>query len=353
MITTTAAGRTWHFSHSMGRPSAEHNTSKWGKTGGYVYPVSVAVAPDGMLFTVSRGFGYEIQGYGTDLGRKIGKTTMKEDHIGDFARHEFTWPAGLAVAGDGNVYCSDEYENTISYFAPDGIMEFPTFDADGERLGSWGVTGSGDGQLDGPSGIAFDSQDRLFVADSRNDRVEVFTKEGQFLANWGSAGGGEGQLRRPWGIDVDQEENVYVADWGNNRVQKFSPDGAYLASFGYPPVEGGELDHPADVAVDSDGDVYVTDWGNRRVQIYEPDGEIITSLYGEADRYSRAGEYAMARDPDTPKRINRYVNPLPRISRFERPVGIAVDQEDRVIVTDSQGRLVVYVKDKDYEEPTV
>ena len=55
MKTTSIAGRAWHFSHSMGRPSAEHNTSKWGKTGGYVYPVSVAVAPDGSIYVPDAG----------------------------------------------------------------------------------------------------------------------------------------------------------------------------------------------------------------------------------------------------------------------------------------------------------
>ena len=42
MITTAAAGRAWHFSHSLGRPTNEHN----GKTGGYRFPIDVVVAPD-------------------------------------------------------------------------------------------------------------------------------------------------------------------------------------------------------------------------------------------------------------------------------------------------------------------
>ena len=119
MITTTAAGRTWHYSHSTGRQTAEHNASQWGRTGGLMHAVGLAVAPDDHIFILSRG---RHHGAGEedapDVSKRIGKTTIDEDHIGDFARTELTWPAGLAIASDGNVYCSDEYTNRISYCAP-------------------------------------------------------------------------------------------------------------------------------------------------------------------------------------------------------------------------------------------
>jgi len=50
MITTTAAGRTWHYSHNLGRQTAEHNQSKFGRTGGYCYPMDVAYAGNDILF---------------------------------------------------------------------------------------------------------------------------------------------------------------------------------------------------------------------------------------------------------------------------------------------------------------
>ena len=54
MITTTAAGRTWHYSHNLGRQTAEHNQSKFGRTGGYCYPMDVAYAGNDILFVISR-----------------------------------------------------------------------------------------------------------------------------------------------------------------------------------------------------------------------------------------------------------------------------------------------------------
>ena len=126
MITTTAAGRTWHYSHNLGRQTAEHNQSKFGRTGGYCFPMDVAAAGNDILFVLSRGYGFENVARGFDIYLRIGKTTIDEDHIGDFARGGFTWPVGIAISkSDGSVFASDEYECTISAFDPDGIQTFP------------------------------------------------------------------------------------------------------------------------------------------------------------------------------------------------------------------------------------
>ena len=101
-------------------------------------------------------------------------------------------------------------------------------------------------------------------------------------------------------------------------------------------------------------DVYVTDWGNRCVRVYEPNGDAIASLYGHALEPSKAAHYAMNRDAETMRKVNsKSENALPKVSRFYRPVAITTYKEDRIIVSDSQNRLVVYRKDKDYEEPNL
>ncbi len=353
MITTTAAGRTWHYSHNLGRHTAEHNESKFGRTGGYSFPMDVAAAGNDILFVVSRGWGHQmVRAFGYDLYLRVSKTTIDEDHIGDFARGGFTWPVGIAVSKtDGRVFVSDEYECTISGFDPDGVMTFPENNPDGEYIDRWGTQGSEPGMLNGPTGIAFDANDDLYVVDSLNNRVQAFTRNGEFLRAWGSAGSSEGEFNRPWGITVDREGAVYVADWGNHRVQKFGPDGEYLMTFGSQNGAGSSLNHPAGVAVDSDGDVYVTDWGNRRVQIYEPDGEALAPLYGDMHDLSKAAQYVLARDPDTIKRLNGRETPFKYLSKFSRPIGIDVDERDHIFITDAFSRIVVYRKDRDYQEP--
>ena len=325
MLTTTVAGRTWNFSHAIGRNAAAGN--------GFTQPWDVAAGPDGILYVLSRG--QEGVGGVTAENKRIGKLTIDQEFIGDFARG-MTWPAGLALDADGNIYCSEEFRNKIY-----------VFNEDGEEIGEWGEAGSGEGQLNGPSGLAVDADGNLLVVDARNNRVQKFTADGQHISTLG-----EGTLDSPWGIGLDSDGNIYVADWGNSCVRKFSPDGELLLTFGGPDLpNGGDLNHPSGVAIDSEGDVYVSDWGNKRIQIYAPDGAVITSLHGDAVEFSNWAAEVINSNPDAQKAYRR-VKDRTSLGLFERPVGIAVDSEDRIIVTDStRGRLQIYAKEKDYMDP--
>lgn len=89
-------------------------------------------------------------------------------------------------------------------------------------LGQWGTLGSGNGQFSTTLGIAVDSLDNIYVADSGNNRIQVFTASGIYATQWGIAGSGNGQFNSPLGIAVDSSGNVYVADTLNSRIQKFT-----------------------------------------------------------------------------------------------------------------------------------
>ncbi len=331
MRTTTVSGRTWSFSHSLGAFSTE------GK--GFLHPTDVAVAPDGVLYVVSRGQFATMDSIQSRDRLRITKLTIEEEFISEFATGHFSWPAGLALDSQGNLYCSDERDNLIHVYSPDG-----------EKLDAWGRKGAGQGQFSGPCGLAFDGADTLHVVDTFNHRVQRFTRDGASLGSWGSAGVDPGQFDRPWGVTIDENGDVYVADWGNNRVQKFAPDGSFLMSIGSVSY-GGELNHPADVAVDSQGDVYVTDWGNKRVQIYDAAGEVLTALYGDAMEFSQWGRLKMEGNEEVAKAYAR-VEDLSPLGKFDRPRGIAIDERDRVVVVDStRCRLQVYAKEDGYTDP--
>ncbi len=75
-------------------------------------------------------------------------------------------------------------------------------------------------------GIAIDGHDRVFVADQFNHRIQVFSPQGEFLGHWGEHGTGPGQFDRPSDIAFDDAGLVYVADFGNARVQVFAVHGA-------------------------------------------------------------------------------------------------------------------------------
>jgi len=85
----------------------------------------------------------------------------------------------------------------------------------------WGSQGSEPGQFIGPDGVAVDASGNVYVADTFNDRIQVFTSGGEYITQWGSHGTGQGQFDCPSCVAVDASGNVYVADLGNCRIQKF------------------------------------------------------------------------------------------------------------------------------------
>lgn len=93
-----------------------------------------------------------------------------------------------------------------------------------------------DGYFGGPTDVAFDSDDNIYVSDGyRNSRVAKLDKNGNWIASWGSRGTGgphgdqnPSQLNTPHNIGVDRQNQVYVADRNNRRIQVFDRDGKFL-----------------------------------------------------------------------------------------------------------------------------
>src|SRR3712207_8682803 len=59
-------------------------------------------------------------------------------------------------------------------------------------------------------------------------------------------------LFRSEGIAIDQEGNVYVADTGNNRIQVFSSNGTFISRLGAYGIANGSFSHPEGIAIDQD-----------------------------------------------------------------------------------------------------
>jgi hypothetical protein len=61
------------------------------------------------------------------------------------------------------------------------------------------------------------------VADTGNYRIQKFTPGGLFLNKWGSFGSDSGQFDGPTGLALSPNGNIYVADTINQRIQVFTP----------------------------------------------------------------------------------------------------------------------------------
>ena len=218
---------------------------------------------------------------------------------------QFIQPTGIAADSAGNVYVTDIYSDRIQ-----------KFDSTGTFLTKWGSLGSGDGQFKDPYGIAVDSGGDVYVADRSNNRIQKFDSTGTFLTKWGTLGMGDGQLWLPSGVAVDSSGNVYVLDYINDRVQKFDSTGEFLTKWGSNGADDGEFYSPQGIAVDSGGNVYVTDLS------------FLTPMYGyRIQKFGSTGAFLTKwTSPDTD-----WV--------WRQPLGIAVDSDENVYVTDTRHRV--------------
>ncbi|MCF6284479.1 MAG: 6-bladed beta-propeller, partial [Candidatus Hydrogenedentes bacterium] len=129
-----------------------------------------------------------------------------------------------------------------------------------------------------PGGIVLDDNNNIYVADTSNSRIRKFSSDGQYITQFGRPGFEPGELNFPRGLavgpDPDGEERLYVADTDNGRVQVFSLSGQALREIDIRVNGTGAPFPPTGVAVDEDANLYVTAGDNLRVQKITPAGEI-------------------------------------------------------------------------------
>jgi hypothetical protein len=174
---------------------------------------------------------------------------------------------------------------------------------------AFGFAGEGAGQLQKPGGMSVDqSTGEVFVADTNNNRIDVFGAEGTFLRAWGwgvldgSAelqvceascltglrGNGEGQMNEPIGIAVAPDGTVFEIDLANAHIHHYTAAGALINEFGGfangdPEKPDGSLAYGNDIAVSpTTGEVAISDGYGvpAKVLYYEQDGTFIRSITG-------------------------------------------------------------------------
>ncbi len=134
----------------------------------------------------------------------------------------------------------------------------PTF----HWVATWGAAAT-PGELSAPADIAVDAAGNVYIADTGNHRVQVFTPGGTFLRGFGQVGRGDGEFYNPQGITV-HGDRVYVADTDNSRVQAFTLGGVFVRQIGvwgdlfYTP---GTLMTPSGIDTDATGRVYILNQG--------------------------------------------------------------------------------------------
>jgi len=269
-------------------------------------------------------------------GRSQGMEGLQAEHLRD-VRADFNQPTEVAVGEGGEIFVLDGVNGQVKVLDERGA--FP------RAIGS---VGEGEEQLRLPVGMDLDSRGNVYVADTGNGRVQVFsitgrhqrgidlrarkarpvdvlvaeregrlyvsdqeghrilvlTMEGTFLSSWGEYGENVGAFRFPGMMALDGDRRIYVVDVLNTRIQVFNPDGGRIGQIGEWGVTPGKLFRPKGVALGPDGTVYVSD-----------------SYTGVIQAFEQTGAYR-----------GILTDPLGRILRLTTPVGMAFDRQGRLYV---------------------
>ena len=177
-------------------------------------------------------------------------------------------PIGLAIGPEGQLAVSEEGNNRVSLFTREG-----------DFLGHLPAD-SAAGGLERPGGLRFAADGHLYVADTWNYRVQVLSPTGAAEHGWGEPalfglGAGAqppGGLWGPRDLALDGEGRVYVADTGNKRVRVYSAEGEWLLDVGEGGSDAGQLDEPSGLALHPDGRLFIAEFWNRRISVFERDG---------------------------------------------------------------------------------
>lgn len=203
---------------------------EWGQKGAgdgeFQLPGSIAFGPDGLLYVPDQG-NSRVQKFTRD-GKFVAKWGEHGNDPGQFgggqpAGGRFAGPQFVAFDRAGNVYTTDAALDRIQKFTPEGML-LAFWGSESTEPGGFGPpppNKDGTPGMGGPISLCVDRQDRVWVS-ATNNRVQQFTNEGKYLRGIGGEGTEPGRFHLPHGVALDSRDCLYVADTMNARIQKIA-----------------------------------------------------------------------------------------------------------------------------------
>ena len=272
-------GGAWQVSGAVvGGVSLATHQIQFSDVSRWITPSSISVTPTNQVVVVVTGLYSQVTGLAVDLLPAEAVATGAQWRVsgGDWTNSGTLLP--LPVGS----YTVEFKPVSGGWLAPGGQTALVTDQHVTEMLGLYyradvfggtGTTNAGDFWM--PQGLDADTLHRLYVADTYNDRVQVYDSLNQQWTVLGNGGTNAGKFNKPSGLAVDKLGNLYVADQNNHRIQKrMATNGQWSVVGSNTFISGvavfgsalGQFHSPADVAVDSALNLYVADTWNHRVQ---------------------------------------------------------------------------------------
>lgn len=225
-----------------------------GKGDGQLWePVGITTATDGSVLIADRG-NQRIQIF-DETGKFI--TTIPTN-----AGEQTATPVDVAVDNTGKHI----YVTTTKPFHR--ILVYGEDSGKGKVESIWGKPGSNPGEFRYPATIAVGADNKIYIVDVFNSRIQVLKDTGDPLVTIGSWGVTPGHLFRPKGIAINKYGLIATSDSYLGVIQLFDDNTKFQAVLG----EDGEFAHfttPAGLAMDNSGRIYVAEMLANRVTVLE------------------------------------------------------------------------------------
>ena len=275
-------------------------------------------------------------------------------------------PVDVAVSVSGDIYVLDQESAKVFIFDSKGRLKLdfgksiPKPSSSDSKKSVWGLISKGlhinsnpkSVKLGKPVSLALSPKGDIYIADAKNNNIQVFNKTGKFLFLFGASGSDTGHFSSPSGVVVDQFGIVFVADRNNKRIEFFSPQGIFLGSF---PTKS----EPVDIGIDPQRNLYVLMPRLKQIVQYSPDGKVLKSISCNMNKRNyvskaagitvdkRGDIYITETDDHSVKKLDSSETVLLSFGskgkgrgQFNKPAGIVADDSGQVIIADTANSRV-------------
>jgi len=260
-----------------------------------------------------------------------------DDKDGAFGANSFRRPFGTALDSSGNIYIADYDNNKIRKLDTAGNLTTLAGPAQGSIVSGFTDAIGNAATFNGPADIVLDSIGNLFVADSKNHCIRKIDASGNVTTFAGGAGiadyldglGVAARFKTPLGLAIDSSDNLYVADTENRRIRKIDVAGnvttfAGTGSTGLMngPARLATFDQPVGLSFDNSGNLIIADRYNHAIRKITIDGinNLVSTVAGGIGFGFQDGNVSQA--------------------TFNQPHDVVVDLSGMIYVADRYNRAV-------------
>jgi len=261
---------------------------------------------------------------------------------GPLLKATFSLPWGMAFDRDGSLLVVDSYNSRIRKISGNTVSTLAGFSDANDSYG-FPMAGYVDGEalkarFNKPRDIVVDSAGNIYVSDTGNNAIrkisggKVYTFAGNGTAGYKDGNRTEAQFNCPSGLAIDSSDNVYVADSLNNVIRKITPAGEVSTFAGRFSDVGGYKDgglsearfnEPSDIEINEKGELFILDSGNQLVRKIS-DGQV-TTLYGSNTELLSGTSYYQGGFSDG----------FGRFAKFNFPKGMTLADNDILLIADT------------------